>query len=228
MTYEDFKLFPMSFSKINLYRTCPNQFRAKYFDKEVEFKPTAATTWGTELHSEAEHCIKDNREPTERFEVIKPYLASIRKFESKFVTAEQEFAITKELTPTGFWDDNAWLRGKLDVFVHQEDKAQILDWKSGKAKPKDFEELRCFSLLTFCNHMEIQKTKNTYIWLKQDSKPTTEIIERYRMPELADKLNNTIEQIENSACFDTWQQRQSGLCREYCDVVSCPKNGRNK
>jgi len=226
MSYENFKLYPLSFSKINLYRTCPTQWKAKYFDKSVEFKPTEATIYGTELHAEAEQCIKENRNPVERFEVLQPYLDSIRKFKSKYVTAEQEFAITKDLTPTGFWDDNAWLRGKLDVLVHQEDKAQVLDWKSGKAKPKDFDELRCFSLLTFCNLPEIEKTKNTYIWLKKDHPPTSEIVERSRVQELASDLAETIDQIENSVMFDQWKMRVSGLCGKWCDVVSCPKNGR--
>lgn len=218
----------MSYSKINLYRTCPNQWKAKYFSKEVEFKPTAATVWGTDVHAEAEQCIKENREPTKRYEVIKPYLDSIRKFDAKSVTAEQEFAITKDLKPTGFWSEDAWLRGKLDVFVHQETKGQILDWKTGKAKPSDFGELRCFSLLTFCNHAEIEKTRNTYIWLKGDSKPTQEIINRDRIPELVDDLAATIEKIEESVNFDKWPMKQSGLCASYCDVVSCPRNGRNK
>ena len=225
MSYDDFSLFPVSYSKLNLFRTCPNQFKAKYIDKIVEFKPTAATIYGTELHAEAEHCIKENRNPVERFAVLQPYLDSIRKFKSKYVTAEQEFAITKDLTPTGFWDDNAWLRGKLDVLVHQEDKAQVLDWKSGKARPTDFGELRCFSLLTFCNLPEIEKTKNTYIWLKQDHPPTSEIIERSRIQELASDLAETIDKIEDSLNSDTWLKKSSGLCAAYCDVP-CKFNKR--
>ena len=102
----------------------------------------------------------------------------------------------------------------------------ILDWKTGKAKPNDFGELRCFSLLTFLNNRQIEKTKNIYFWLKNDSSPTSEIIGRERTDELLNDIVSTVDRIEESLETDVWPQKQSGLCKSWCDVVSCPKNGR--
>lgn len=219
------KKYIWSYSSISLYRTCPNQWRAKYRDKEVVFKPTEHTIWGTEVHSEAENCIKENRQPTERYKFLAPYLHSIKALNGA-ASAEVELAVTEDLKPCGFWDKDAWLRGKLDVLVNQSDKAIIFDWKTGKAKPSDFGELRCFSLLTFLNYEEVEKTKNVYLWLKKDHPPTHEIIDRSQKGALLDALAVTVERIEESLASDEWPQKQSGLCKSWCDVISCPKNGR--
>lgn len=216
-----------SYSSINLYRTCPNQWRAKYRDKEVEFQATSATIWGNEVHKEAEMCIKENREPTERYKLLQPYLNTFKKLPGT-MDAEVELAVTEDLKPCGFWDKDAWLRGKLDVLINQETKGIITDWKTGSAKPNDFGELRCFSLLTFLNFEEIEQTKNIYIWLKKDHEPTSEIVKRGQQQELLDNLAETIHKIEESLMWDRWYKKKSGLCGQWCDVISCEHNGKRK
>lgn len=218
---------PYSFSKINLYRTCARQYQAKYVTKEVKFQQTPQALWGTETHAAAEHYVNESKPLPPRFEVLQPYLNIIMALPGT-KRAEVEFGIKEDLSPCDFWAPDCLLRGKLDVLVDQEDKAIIADWKTGKAKPNDFEELRCFSVLTFLNKPEISKTKNTYIWLKKDSPPTTEIVQRSQINELLEPLQDTIAQIENSICYDEFKPRPSGLCQKYCDVISCRHNGRSK
>lgn len=216
-----------SFSGVNLYRTCPNQYRAKNWTKEIKFAPTQHTIWGNECHTALEKRIGEKVPLADRFVHLETYAQTIEKLKGE-VSCELELAITEDLKPCGYWDKNAWFRGKLDVLVDQGDKAIITDWKTGTAKPNDFNELRAFSMLTFANRPEVEKTKNVYIWLKKDSPPTSEIVARDKMQELVDDLGATIQQIEHSMETDTWKPRPSGLCGQWCDVVSCKHNGRHR
>lgn len=216
-----------SFSKINLFRTCERQFEAKYVTKEVVFQPTAATQWGVEVHKAGEDAINDGKPLTPRYALLQPYLNTIINTEG-VKRAEVEYAITKDLKPCDFWDKSAMLRGKLDIEINQGSRVQILDWKTGKAKPSDFNELRCFSVLTFLNNPEVEKTRNTYIWLKGDSKPTVEIQNRSNIISLLEPLQDTMDKIERALESDTFRPVRSGLCKSWCDVVDCKYNGKNK
>lgn len=212
-----------SFSKINTYRICPTQYEAKYVLKNVVFKPTAATQWGTDIHKSAEDYINSGKPLTERYAVLKPYLNIIDSTEGT-KRAEVEYAVTEDLKSCGFWDKNAKLRGKLDVEINQGNRIQILDWKSGKFK-NDFNELRCFSILTFLNNPEVEKTRNCYIWLKGDSKPTVEVIDRSQLSELLEPLQDTMNSIERDLESGVFRPKRSGLCGSWCDVP-CKHNGR--
>ena len=216
-----------SFSKINAYRTCPYQWYEKYISKTVEFKPTAATQWGVDTHTAAEHCINDSKPLTERYALLKPYIDKILATPGT-KRAEVEYAVTVDLKPCDFWNSSAWLRGKLDVEINQGDKVHILDWKTGRAKPTDFNELRCFSVLTFLNNPEVDKTRNSYIWLKLDSKPTVEFQDRSNLMSLIEPLQETIDLIERDVSSGVFRPKPSGLCGAWCDVVSCKHNGKNK
>lgn len=215
---------PYSFSKINTYRTCAWQYRAKYITKEVKFTQSPQALWGVEVHECAEHYINDGKLLTPRFDVLRPYLTALDQIEG-IKRAEVELAIKEDLTPCGFWDADAMLRGKIDVLVDQGDKAIILDWKTGRAKPQDRDELRCFSVLTFLNKPEIEKTKNTYIWLKKDAPPTIEYWTRDKVSELLEQLQETIQRIEHDTCYDSFKPRKNGLCQSYCDAP-CKFNAR--
>lgn len=218
---------PYSFSKISAYRTCPVQWAARYFYKSVKFEQTIHTIWGNEVHSCAEAYIKEGKQPTPRFDLLKPYLNVIDKMEGD-KGAEVELAVTKDLKPTGFWSDDAWLRGKIDFRCLQGDRAIQWDWKTGKKK-NDFEEMRCFSLMTFLNEPEVEKTKNVYVWLKDGDTPTSEILERKQIDELLDPLVSTIEQIEHSVCYEDFKPRPSGLCGGgWCPVTTCKFNKGKK
>ena len=203
------------------------QYDAKYVSKTVKFKPSAPAQWGTDVHKAGEDFINAKIPLAERYNLLQPYLDILDKVEG-VKQAEVEYGITKDLKPCSFFDKNAWLRGKLDVQILQNDKAMIWDWKTGTAKPNDFNELRCFSALTFLNNPEVEKTKNTYIWLKNDSPPTTEIIKRSQVDELLEPLVATIDQIEESMETGEFKPKPAGLCKNWCDVTMCKFHGRGR
>jgi hypothetical protein len=68
---------------------------------------------------------------------IKDQLVQLRG--AKRVTTEQNWAFNRRWQPTGWWDDDAWLRIKTDVCADTIDPptVDIKDWKTGKVYAED-------------------------------------------------------------------------------------------
>ena len=68
---------------------------------------------------------------------IKDQLVQLRA--APHVVTEQDWAFTKQWQPTGWFDQDAWLRIKTDVCADTIDPptVNIVDWKTGKAHPED-------------------------------------------------------------------------------------------
>ena len=81
---------------------------------------------------------------------------------------EQKLTLNENLTPTTWWEKDAWLRSILDVLVLFDDKAIVMDWKTGKRRP-DFSQLEMFALQVFQHYPSIKKVQSTFVWLKDMS-----------------------------------------------------------
>lgn len=61
------------------------------------------------------------------------------KYKEGTVRLEYELGLTKDWKATGFFDDDVWLRLKLDLVEFSKDSrmATVIDWKSGRYKSAD-------------------------------------------------------------------------------------------
>lgn len=125
-----------SFSSISTFEKCPREYEARYVLKTVKFDGNEHTRRGDRIHKELENYIKGEPVvPTEApTDGLHEVLREIRARETAPVHVEQNLAITKGLEPCGFWDKQAYLRGKLDVTLHMPDLVAAFDWKSGKRR----------------------------------------------------------------------------------------------
>ena len=76
-------------------------------------------------------------------------------------TSRTETTLTENLTPTTWWEKDAWLRSILDVLILFEDEAIVMDWKTGKRRP-DFSQLEIFALQVFSHYPNIKKVQSTF------------------------------------------------------------------
>jgi len=133
---------------------------------------------------------------------------------------EQELTLNVELKPTGWSDDDAWLRTKIDVLVINQKDAKVLDWKTGKRKP-DFDQLELYALQIFTHYPEVERVAVGFVWLK-DKAMDREVYMRQDAATLWTKLLTQIKRIEKSVETDNWPARPSGLCR-FCPARHlCP------
>ena len=124
---------------------------------------------------------------------------------------EQKLTLSENLTPTTWWEKDAWLRSILDVLIIFEDEAIVMDWKTGKRRP-DFSQLEMFALQVFSHYPNIKKVKSTFVWLK-DLSLDSHTYNRLDADDLWVKLLSKTERINQSLINNNWPPKPSGLCR---------------
>lgn len=222
------KIKTWSFSQISTYRTCPRQFEERYIKKSIKFQPTVHTKWGIDVHAGLEKRVRDKKPLPDNMKQYEKEALAVEGLPGE-TKVEYELAFREDWTPTGWWSADAFIRGKLDVFNRNENKAVIADWKTGSFKaPPKFGELDFFSLLTFKKHPEVEKIKTIYRWLKNDAPATVDIINKSREAALEDGFMSEIDDIKSAIHFDRFPGKRSGLCSAWCDVISCHHNGKYK
>jgi hypothetical protein len=124
---------------------------------------------------------------------------------------EKELVLNDNLTPTGWWDADAWIRSKLDVLVIKGNHAVVMDWKTGKRKP-DFFQMQMFAVQVFKHYPEVQHVKTSLVWLK-DMSMDSEKYTRLDANPLWAEIMKRIQRIHTSLEHDNWPAKPSGLCR---------------
>lgn len=209
--------FAWSYSALTAFETCPWRYYLTRVEKSVVEPETEALRWGNEVHKVFEDYVKHNGEidPPEWFDKWRPIADKIMSKPGE-VHAEYEAAITEDLRPCGWWDDNVWCRGKFDVAVVDGDKATILDYKTGKRKLND-DQLKLFALLAFIHFPEVEVVKSGFIWLK-DSKIDTHTYHRDQAQTMWPEFIHRVERMKHALDSMTLLKKQSGLCRNWCPV----------
>ena len=126
---------------------------------------------------------------------------------------EKELVLTDNLTPTTWWEPDAWLRSKLDILVIGGDMANVMDWKTGKRNADQF-QMQLFAAQVFKHYPEVTRVKTSLVWLK-DMAMDTEVYYRSGVNTIWAEVMKRIQRINDSLEHDNWPAKPSGLCR-YC------------
>ena len=201
-----------SFSSLKMFENCPKRYFHQRVEKSVKDTPHEATAYGERVHEALELYLKGDI--TELPPESKPHTRMVEKLtklcEGREVLVEQELTLTKNLTPTGWWDADAWFRSKLDVLILQGNHAIDIDWKTGKRRP-DFTQLGLFATQTFIHYPEIDKVTSAFVWLKEGVLDK-QIYRRDHLPSLTQSLLSKTTRVEQALEKDVWPARPSGLC----------------
>jgi predicted RecB family nuclease len=124
---------------------------------------------------------------------------------------EKELVLNENLTPTGWWDADAWLRSKLDILVINGNMANVMDWKTGKRKTDQF-QMELFAAQVFKHYPEVTMVKTSLVWLKT-FEIDTETYLRGDVNAIWAEVMKRIQRIHTSLDHDNWPAKPSGLCR---------------
>ena len=198
-----------SYSALKQYENCPKQYHMQRITKEIKPSFGEASIYGNRVHEQLELRLKDGTalpEESAKYEELVQAFASL----PGELVAEQEFCLNKELSSTGWWDTDAWLRAKLDILIVNGADALVADWKTGKHRP-DFFQMELFAILVMKLYPDVQSVKCSLVWLK-DMKIDTELYTRDDAPKLWQKFMAKVTRIENSLAKNQWPAKPSGLC----------------
>lgn len=221
---------PWSFSSLTSFNTCPRQYYEMRIAKSFQEEQGEAAAWGERLHKHIEDYINGEEMHADLAlyspQILKALdgIGGIEITETVFVAAEHEVALNRNIEPTEFFAEDTWARGILDVLRVEGSKAWVIDWKSGKVKP-DSRQLMLFALFVFYHFPKVEVVYTSFEWLKFNQSTTAVFLRRdidLIWSKFLPDLNAYVQAFNN----DTWQARPSGLCRNFCAVLSCQHCGR--
>jgi hypothetical protein len=202
-----------SYSSIKLYENCPYRYYRQRIVKDIVDEGGDASKHGERIHEFLENRLKGTDLPKE-VEHYEPLCQSVERIaKGGELHIEKELVLTENLTPTGWWDADAWIRSKLDVLVITGDTAVVMDWKTGKRR-MDMFQMDLFAAQVFKHYDQVQKIKTSLVWLKT-MEMDTELYIRGNINERWADIMGRINRIYMSLEHDNWPAKPSGLCR-YC------------
>jgi RecB family exonuclease len=229
---------PWSHSSINQFETCGRQYEELKVLRNFQDTKNPAALWGDEFHKAAEKYIREAVVLKEQIGVdatlahlelhntlpanMMNYAVYLRQFIERpgKTLVEQEYALNRALQPTGFYAEDVWGRGIIDVLTLNGDVAEVDDHKTGKNRKKDMQQLIIFALMTFYHHPEINTCHTAYHWLQLGAKDT-ETFHRHQIPELWETLIPKLDRYMRAFHIGVFHPKKSGLCRRHCPVNTC-------
>ena len=216
---------PLVFSYTFLHTysaVCPHQAYRRYILKDQPYSETPAMKWGNDVHTAFEFRLT-GRKPLP--ETMRQWEHFAIPFDGRNVRPEQKLGLTVQGTATGYFDNNVWLRGKIDApiiaTVPEPYNAYICDWKTGSSKYEDPFELEVGALLLHAKYPSLKKIHAQYAWLKEDR-----LSQVYDVSDTAGTwrvVNETVRQIEADRQSGQFKKKKSGLCG-WCSVADCENN----
>ena len=169
----------LSWSRINVYRGCPAQFKSMYIDKSYPDEgDNPAFVKGNRIHGQLDDYVKwkrgEGKEPSLCAEaqnavgIIENY---VKKVGAEAVNSEKQIAITHDWALCDWFDKPSKLRFRaimdMIVFVSPEE-IHIIDWKTGKFRPyaADVGQLHLSANILFALYPKVNKIVNAYLFVE--------------------------------------------------------------
>lgn len=228
-TEQTIKMPAWSYSSVKLFETCPRKYEAERITKEVKFTDSEVTIYGKALHLAAEEYIRDGKPIPERFKFIEGALAKLSDIPGE-KHCELKFGIAKRagrLEACDFFAVDVWFRGVADLLIISGDTARVIDYKTNKsAKYADTRQLALMAACVFLNYPEVKTVKSGLLFVVCNAF----IKENYTFERRFDifaELDSSLMQL--AAAYETavWNPKPNGLCKQWCEALSCPHNGKN-
>lgn len=209
---------PWSHSRLEDFKNCPRAFSEKTVFKTVTETKGEATLWGERVHKHFEEYLTGTAALPPELEMHKPFLDRLLALPGNHFV-EEKIALDTSLRPCTFFGKDVWFRGVIDFGVIEGAYARVVDHKSGKHHAK-FDQLKLFALWLFEAHPAVEQVRCEYYWT-QTMTTNGRTFDRGQIQSLWEDFLPDLHQYKDAFLTDTWQPRQSGLCRGWCPVTSC-------
>lgn len=221
-----------SHGALTKFENCPKRYYHERITKEVKDEGGEASVYGERVHKALELRLRDKEPLPVEFWAYERYCQALESQPVEQMLVEQELTINNKLKQTGWWDEDAWVRAKLDVLIIAEKQALIVDWKTGKPKD-DWGQMEICAAMVFLCYPQVMTIRSSYVWLahgKMSSNPRNYTRGDDQMLLLM-KLFQRIRRVEGAVTNNVWPAKPSGLCgycpaRNICEFAKQPYKGR--
>jgi hypothetical protein len=215
-----------SYSALSLFNQCPKKYYHLKVAKDVVEPVTEALTYGTKVHEAAEFYIRDGKPIPPEFAYMQEILDMLKNLPGEKL-CEYEMGLTKNLEPCEFKDKDVWWRGIADLVIMDEDKAYLVDYKTGKSsKYADTKQLEILSLALFKHFPNLKRVKAGLLFVVAKDIVKANYTRETQEPHWVRWLQDTT-QMELAHANEVWNARPNFSCKNFCAVVSCVHNGKH-
>ena len=208
-------------TSLQTFLTCPRQYEAKYITRAVKFEGSKHTEFGTLLHAAIEYYLKEGRPLPSLLLPLQPILDRMRQV---FLAAEKKLAITYEGKPCAWDYPQAYQGCIVDAMLQSADGSTIVcvDWKTGKKRDAQTQH-DFIKKCTAAHYPEATKIVTVFVYLFKGESD----VQYYKPGDSLLTLNMNMGLLMECHTHKYFQPKPGGLCKRWCDVVSCEFNGRN-
>ena len=211
-----------SYSALTAFETCPRKYYHTRVAKDIREPESQALTWGNAVHKALELRVANNQPLPTGMTQWEPLVSKLTSRGE--VVTEKSIALDKELSQVDWFDPSVWVRGKLDLTIHQDDTLVVLDYKTGSPK-SDGSQLQLFAAMAMAVYPEVDRVKTGFVWLKTNGLDVNQYT-RDEAPSIWSRFAPRVAKLEEAYETNTWPEIRSGLCRAWCPCSNCPNNGR--
>jgi len=218
--------YTWSYSSMSLFQQCPRKFYRMRVLKDIIEPPQEHLNYGKDVHKAAEEFVRDGKPLPPKYELFQPQLEAMRQLKGKKL-CEYEMGITREFKPCGFRHKEVWLRGIADLLVLDNDKARIVDYKTGRnSQYADTKQLELLSLMVFKHFPQIKTIKAGLLFLVAEDLVRAEYAQE-KQAQAWQRWLPEINRLEQAYDTDVWNPKPNFTCRKFCAVQDCEHNGKN-
>lgn len=224
------ELYPVSWSKIESYQTCPRQYYELRVARNWQKPEFEQQLWGVDVHQALEDNLMQSVPLSERFKQFQPMMDKLARIPGDHF-GEQKLAVDIDLKPVDYDSEYAYARAIVDRIVIDVTVGYDFDYKTGKRKETS-RQLDMSGAMMFSQWPDLQKVHSVFLWT-QGGPATKALITPDKVVPIWDGFKRDIEEMEWSYIHDAWPAKPSGLCGPSrrtpypgCPVLSCPHNRR--
>jgi len=220
--------YTWSYSSLGLFQQCPKKYYHLRVAKDYKEPETDALLYGKRLHEAAELYIGKGTPLPPQFGFIKNMLDLLKTLgEGGEFLCEYRMALTRDLEPCDFFAKDVWWRGVADLVIIKDDKAYLVDYKTGKSsRYADTKQLEILALALFKHRPDLKLVKGGLLFLVANDFVKVDYEDSQQAEPWVKWLNET-KQLEAAYENEVWNPKPNFSCKQYCVVVNCIHNGKN-
>jgi hypothetical protein len=203
---------------------CPHQAWRRFIKRDIPFVATVASERGIRTHKAMQRRIEGKALPTEFSE----FEQFAQPFDGKNAKAEIKLGMTMQGASTGFFAEDTWGNGVLDVLLldvstgYKGPKTAFLaDWKTGKSKYESPFELEVHAVLLHAKYPTLTKIVGQYIYLGENK--ISQMYELSHTTRTWARIGAIMSEVEADLKAGHFEKREGPLCG-WCSVKDCQHN----
>lgn len=198
---------PWSFSKLDVYRNCPQKFKFQFIDKFPSPSSTAMER-GAKMHEEIEHYLNgwakelgpDTTAWKDAFDALK-----LEDFKG-----EQALGFTKDWDKLPDWfDARTWLRVKMDAYYRKHDEMVVIDFKSGKYRIPSVDQIELYAIAGLSIFPDVKDVKAEF-WFLDANDVYTKLYQAADLLKLRKKYETAVAPMYQD---EKWEPTPSRECK---------------